>query len=101
VTVPYEIDPADRLPSLGTFLGELAGAACAEPAESGDTFLFVSEIGLALPFELDLLEEGGMWQLDASPPTQKIETTIMPVWHRVRIRVRVDDGERGLDPVES
>lgn len=99
--MPYEIDPTDRLPTLGEFFGELAGAACAEPARSPDGVLFVREIALDLPFELDLLEESGAWQLDASPPTQKIETTIMPVWHRVRIRVRVDDGERGLESVES
>ena len=28
-------------------------------------------------------------------------TTIMPVLHRLRLRVSVDNGERSLDPMES
>jgi hypothetical protein len=108
-----EIFEPDRLPSLAEFLGELVGAAQVEP-ELGDVFgspdaaqrnpgfgLAVSEIKADLPFELDLIEEQGAWQLDAAPPTQKIETSVMPVLHRLRIRVVLDDGERGLDTVES
>lgn len=100
-TKPFEIDPSDRLPSLADFLAELAGAASVDPEVAGEETLAVSEIKLDLPIELDLLQEQGVWQLDAAPPTQKIETTVMPVWHRVRLRVRVDDGERSLDTVES
>ncbi len=100
-TTPYAIDSADRLPSLADFLGELVGAACAEPEVEGDVSMIVSEIKVDLPIELNLMQEQGAWQLDAAPPTQKIETTVMPVWHRVRLRVSVDNGERSLDPVES
>ena len=100
---PREIDPEDRLPSLAEFLGELAGAV--SPDDDVDVAeqeaVFVSEIKLDLPFELDLLEESGAWQLDAAPPTQKIETTVMPVWHRVRLTVAVNDGERDIESVEA
>jgi hypothetical protein len=93
------IDPADRLPSLADLLSELAGAASIDPRAEGDEMLAVSEIKVDLPIELDLLEERGAWQLDAAPPSQKVATTVMPVWHRVRLRVSLDNGERDLDPL--
>ena len=72
-----------------------------DPEAAGEETIWVSEIKVDLPIELNVLQEQGVWQLDAAPPTQKIETTVMPVWHRVRLRVSVDNGERNLDPVES
>ncbi len=95
-----EIDAADRLPALADFIAELAGAALEDPPGDGGACT-ASEIAFDLPFELDLLEEQGVWQLDAAPPTQKLETTLMPVWHRVRIRVSLDDGRSGISAVES
>jgi hypothetical protein len=100
-TTPYAIDPSDRLPALAEFLAELAGAASVDPDSAGEETISVSEIKVDLPIELNLLEELGRWQLDAAPPSQKIETTVMPVWHRVRLRVTVNNGERDLEPVES
>jgi hypothetical protein len=96
-----EIFEPDRLPSLAEFLGEVASAAGVEPEGAGAEQLAVSEIKVDLPFELDLVQSDGAWQLDAAPPTQWIETTVMPVWHRIRLRVTLDDGERSLDTVES
>ena len=100
MTMPDAIDPSDRLPALAAVLAELAGAASVDPDSAGEETILVSEIKVDLPIELNLLHEQGVWQLDASPPTQKIETTVMPVWHRVQLRVTVD-GERNLEPVES
>lgn len=97
---PYEINPADRLPALAEFLADLAGAASIDPDFAGEETIWISEIKLDLPIELNLLEDSGAWQLDASPPTQIIETSVMPVWHRVRLRVTVNNGERNLEPVE-
>lgn len=104
-----KIFESDRLPGLADFLGGLASAASAEPeADSPDEaqlnqgfVLAVSELKVDLPVELDLVEDNSVWRLDAAPPTQWIETTVMPVWHRVRMTVSLDDGERGLDSVES
>jgi len=95
-----EIDPSDRLPTLAGFLSELATAASVDADSPGEESILVSEIKVDLPIELNLLQEQGVWQLDASPPSQKTETTVMPVWHRVRLRVTLD-GERNLEPVES
>jgi len=98
----YEIHPEDRLPSLAEFVGELAGAASVDADVALEQeAVFVSEIKIDLPFELNLLEESGAWQLDAAPPTQKIETTVMPVWHRLRVTVAANDGERNVESVEA
>jgi len=97
----YAISSEDRLSSLADFLGDLVSAAGVETDSMAPEAMVVSEIRLDLPFELDLLEEQGAWQLDAGPPTQWIETSVMPVWHRLRIKVSLDNGERSLDTVES
>ena len=96
-----EILESDRLPPLADFLAELADAATVDPEVSGDDMMLVSELKVELPIEFNLVQEQGVWQLDAAPPMQKIETTVMPIWHQVRLRVSVDHGERNLDPVES
>lgn len=96
-----EIDLSDRLPGLSEFLAELAGAVVVDADSRAEETMWVSEIKIDLPIELNLLEELGAWQLDAAPPTQKVETTVMPVWHRVRLRVTVNHGERDLESVES
>jgi hypothetical protein len=99
--VPYEIDTSDRLPALSEFLAELASVASVDADSEIEEAVSISEINVDLPFELNLLQESGAWQLDAAPPTQKIDTTVMPVWHRVRLRVTVDNGERDFEPMES
>lgn len=101
ITAPRLINPFDRLPRLAEFLDHLASAASVEPDSPGEETSHVSEIKVDLPIELNLLQERGVWQLDASPPTQKVETTVMPVWHRLKLRVTLDDGGSNLDPMES
>lgn len=101
INAPRMIDHADRLPRLAEFLGELASAASVDADSPFEEATHVSEIKVDLPIELNLLQERGVWQLDASPPTQKIETTVMPVWHRVRLRVTLDNGGSNLEPMES
>lgn len=101
MSAPYEFDLSDRLPPLSEFLAELAAVGNIDPDSAVEEAVSITEIKVDLPFELNLLEELGAWQLDAAPPTQRIETTVMPVWHRLRLRVTVDNGERSLEPVES
>jgi hypothetical protein len=95
-----EMLESDGLPSLSDFLGELASAVNVDPEMIGEQTI-VSEIKVDLPFELHVSQELTKWQLDAAPPTQIIETTVMPVWHRMRMTVSLNDGRRGLEAVES
>jgi len=99
--MPYEAKSSDRLPSLSAFLSELAGAAVVEPMCAGEEAIVVSEIKVTMPIEMVFVQEQGLMQIDASPPTQKIETTMMPVWHQVRIRVSLDNDEHRRDLLES
>jgi len=81
------------LPRLSSFVLELAGAGDA-PRRG---VAAVTELALDLPVELDVwpLAEGGV-HLGASTPTQIVATTVMPVLHRLVLRVTASDdpGER-------
>jgi hypothetical protein len=94
------VRPVDGLPTLGSLVSELAGAAGVIPEAAGEVLL-VSELTLDLPVEIELTDEDGEWRIEAAPPTQLVETTVLPVWHRVQLRVSLDDGERSLEPVEA
>ena len=54
----------------------------------------VETLKLDMPVELGVnVDEGGQLQLRGAPPTQSIATTIMPVFHRLRLQVtREDEG---------
>jgi hypothetical protein len=97
---PFLALESDRLPTLCALVAELAGACAVIPEAEGDALL-VSEVALELPIELGMMDEGEGWRLDAAPPTQQVETTVLPVWHRLRLKVSLDDGERSLDAVEA
>ncbi len=63
--------------------------AAAEEAWLGNASL--EEVAIELPLELELDVRGGRVEaVRASPPTQRTETTVMPVLHRLRLRGGVD-----------
>ena len=88
----FPVHPDDRLPSLAELVGSLAEAA-ATSDDGGPQGLFLSDLRLELPLELDLLEEAGRLALDAAPPLQRTETTVMPVWHRLAVHIEADHGD--------
>lgn len=50
----------------------------------------IQELAVQLPIELELEVEGGRVSgIRASPPTQRTETTVMPVLHGLRLRGEV------------
>lgn len=54
----------------------------------------VEEMKLDLPIELKVAVAGDrVTHVKASPPTQLFETTVMPVFHRLRLRVVREYGE--------
>jgi hypothetical protein len=75
--------PDEVLPRLAEFLG---GMLALDRAAS-DAVL-VDRLEFDLPVELDLqMAPAGGLTLGASPPTQWIATTVMPVFHRMRLRI--------------
>lgn len=81
-------------------LGDLVAAFGPEdedlaPGLAGAPPLWVERVSLNLPFELAVAtREDGNVQLGGAPPTQHLETTFMPVLHRLRLRI-VRDGGHG------
>jgi hypothetical protein len=68
-------------------------AVAAEPivdAQSG-TGMFVDSLQISLPFEMDVhVDDDGHISLAGSPPTQYTETTILPVFHQLKLRVATE-----------
>ncbi|NIJ21102.1 hypothetical protein FHS95_002805 [Sphingomonas naasensis] len=74
------IDRLDPLPPLGAFVGELMDLV--DPSDPAG----LERITVDMPIECDLLSGGGaVLALGASPPTQRIETSLLPVFHRLRV----------------
>ena len=48
----------------------------------------VERVTLDLPVEIEVaVDEGGNVHLGSAPPTQHLATTVMPVLHRLRMRI--------------
>lgn len=74
------IDRLDPLPPLGAFVGELMDVI--DPADPAG----LARITVDMPIECDLLTGGeAVLAFGASPPTQRIETSLLPVFHRLRV----------------
>ena len=84
------------LPRLSEFLaGMLALDAATGLAARANGAMHVSALDVDLPVELELREDqGGALTLGAAPPTQHVATTVMPVFHRMRLGV-IARGEEG------
>ena len=82
------------LPPLAALVAGLADIG--DPGEEGEgRALGIDEIRLETAMELDLrvAEDGTVTALEASTPTQWTETTIMPAFHLLRVRIgRTDHG---------
>ena len=71
------------LPRLHEMLEAMIDVA---PLEGPELSLSVSEVTFDLPLEIDATMFGGsVAALGASPPTQIVETTVMPVFHQLRV----------------
>lgn len=87
-TEAHEIDEA--LDPLGHVIAGFGTVQHLDPTNT----MRLDTLVLDLPVELEVYQQrdGGV-RLGAAPPTQYHETTVMPVFHRLRVRVeRVDDG---------
>ena len=78
--------PETLLPGLSELIEMLV-----EPALATEGDLSVEEMTVDLPVELQLTEDAGRLGLFGSAPTQQIATSVLPVWHRVRLRIGVQN----------
>jgi hypothetical protein len=54
----------------------------------------IEQVTVDMPVELKInVNKDGTVNLNASPPTQLVKTTVMPVFHQLKLRVVKDDGE--------
>lgn len=87
-----ELLDEDLYPELAEIVGTWT-AGLPEIAGDYDGALLVDALSVDLPVELQLVAGDAGLALHASSPTQKIATTIMPVWHRLRISYRSEEGD--------
>ncbi|MFF3708888.1 hypothetical protein [Streptomyces phaeochromogenes] len=72
---------------LGELITQLAAAAQVDDAELGAA-MRVTGLGLDLPVELDVTADAdGSLRVRACPPTQRVATTFLPVFHRMTVRI--------------
>jgi hypothetical protein len=57
----------------------------------------IDEIEVEMPMELDIMtDDDGNLVLGSAPPTQTIETTFMPVFHKIKLAIKIfNDEENG------
>jgi hypothetical protein len=59
-----------------------------------ETAAILEEARLELPIELAVrIDDDGEVRVEASPPRQQIETTVLPVFHTLKLRVTLDGNE--------
>lgn len=91
ITASYEPDyrvidkallPVNELiMALGDIQGEIKNEFCEMSIES---------IKIEMPFEMDIRNDtDDNIVLSSSPPTQKIETTFMPVFHKIKLNIEI------------
>ncbi len=88
---------ADGLREASLFSGmlcEVVSAAAAALAEGGGVLL-VEQLTVDTPMELALDGEAGALRFDATGPSQTIETSILPVFHRIRATIALGEDGNG------
>lgn len=89
-----EYDPADDLPPLRELLLGFVPVPEDDGEDDDEASLLLESLAVDLPLELSLRRAAGApLELLGSTPTQRIETTILPVWHRLRLTIVTDHGE--------
>jgi hypothetical protein len=82
--------------SLKLPLGELVSWFCEtarveDEAMAGEDRMSVRGLRLDLPVELTVAHEGERLAVLASPPSQRVATTILPVFHRMTVRIEREE----------
>lgn len=79
------IDRLDPLPPLGRFMADILAL------DDADDGLAIASMTIAMPIELDLTHDRGLvLAIGGAPPTQQIETTVLPVFHHLQFTLMAD-----------
>lgn len=82
-----------RLPLLRDFVVAMVDV---DRVANASMEFHVEELTFDLPVELDPWYEGDLVNsLGASPPTQIVSTTVMPVFHRLRVTLAEEESQGG------
>ncbi|MFZ6012343.1 MAG: hypothetical protein ACOYXT_18515 [Bacteroidota bacterium] len=74
-----------------TSLSELEGAV---EDEGWGLKMSIEEIEIEMPMEFDIMTDDlGNLVLGSAPPTQTIETSYMPVFHKVKLGIKILNAE--------
>lgn len=78
--------------SLGAVSEIILGLADLSDSEALNGIVRTTEVALDLPIELEVrYGDDGVLLIDIAPPTQQVETSVMPVFHRLMIQVGIED----------
>jgi hypothetical protein len=87
-----ENDWSDQLPPLAELVAGLSDIDVPDEDESAMSAAELEQIRLTLSIELEVREDGGRTRVTGSTPTQWTETTVLPAFHRLSMRItRSDD----------
>lgn len=89
MSVPIPILESDLLPPVAEIIG--AFAAIADELEQETDAVTMEQITVTLPVEFEFWRHGEDLELRTSPPTQKVSTTVLPVWHRLSMTVTLEE----------
>ena len=89
---PPESDWSDQLPPFAELVAGLAGLDVPDEGDAAMPTAALEEIRLTLAIELEVRENAGRTRVTGSTPTQWTETTVLPAFHRLSMRItRSDD----------
>ena len=85
-----------NLPEFSEYIMAMVGDVAHMQDEASGASLTISDITLEMPFELELDQSAGL-SLRGSPPTQRTETSNLPVLHHLKVRFEADVSALGSE----
>ena len=83
------IDEGFELPEAAEFLTMLLDLTDPPTVPGQEAMTYLDDLKLELPVEMQLRsDQTGRMQLRMSPPTQIIMTSVFPVMHKLRLRLK-------------
>ena len=89
---PPENDWSDQLPPFAELVAGLSDIDVPDDDDSALSAAELEQIRLTLSIELEVREDGGRTRVTGSTPTQWTETTVLPAFHKLSMRItRIED----------